>query len=877
MVVFLSLVAPPTPTPAIVSDSAPEGLTISDWGQIRQEYERHRHSAVPDGEGYKWRNHGQQWLIRFDGRGFSVQPDGGGWNWGLELVSYGFEGAEQVVEGKATISAAKNRLSYAWDETVEEWFVNDSRGLEHGFTFNERPAGEGERLQLRLAVRGDLRAETAGGQALRFVKETATVVNYAGLKVWDAAGLTLPARLDVTPTGQVLVFVDDRGAEYPITVDPIAQQAYLKASNPDAIDYFGESVAISGDTVVVGARFEGGNGVGVTPPSQGDNSRSSSGAAYVFVRTAGVWNQQAYLKASNSDAFDTFGFSVAVSGNTVVVAAFQEDSDGLGVNPPSQSDNSLFSSGAVYVFVRTAGVWNQQAYLKASNTDTFDGFGESVAVSGDTVVVGARFEDSNGVGVNPPSQSDNSTPDSGAVYVFTGFGSPPVADAGPDQSLSAGGPGGLAVTLDGSGSMDPDGDPLTYMWSGPFGTADGVSPTVQIPGGVHNVTLTVDDGRGGLDSDTVTITVKTIVVSPSALAFTLEKGAGGNSQPFTVQALGGTVRYSIARTASWLDSNPTDGESSGEKDTILAIVHPGNLRPGTYTARLVVNGPGVIRESVQVTLIVTGDPGGGGGDGTPKPFENGVVDTADFTPFGEPGHAVARQSAVSIFGEDFVAEGEFKAESVPLPTMLGGVMVTFDGIKAGLFLVSPGLIIAQLPAGVTLPTATMVITNGGAKAVSEPLEIQVAEYSPGVFTLSQDGGGQAIVVHAGTVDLAAAVGAVGDSRPAGEGDNLTIYANGLGPLDPPLKDGHNSCELDGVCLPDGSNVVLHHTLTTPVIRIGGVEVPAENVLFSGSSPGSVAVNEIVFTMPGGIPAGNAVSLTVEIGGVVSKEVTMAVE
>ena len=267
-----------------------------------------------------------------------------------------------------------------------------------------------------------------------------------------------------------------------------------------------------------------------------------------------------------------------------------------------------------------------------------------------------------------------------------------------------------------------------------------------------------------------------------------------------------------------------------------------------------------------------------GGLPIPTPLTNGVVDTADFIPFGEPGHAMAPKSLVSIFGSGFIPEGSFSASTIPLPTMLGGVMVTFDGIKAPLLLVRPDLIICQLPMGVTLPSATMVIDNGGfGKAASEPQEIQIAEHSPGIFTLSQDGNGQAIVVHAGTADLAAPVGTVGNSRPAGEGDNLTIYVNGLGPVDPPIADGANSCDPDGICLPDGSNVVLHRTLTTPIIRIGGVEVPERNVLFSGSSPASVGVNEVVFTVPAGLPSGDAISLTIEIGGVISKETSMAVE
>ena len=122
------------------------------------------------------------------------------------------------------------------------------------------------------------------------------------------------------------------------------------------------------------------------------------------------------------------------------------------------------------------------------------------------------------------------------------------------------------------------------------------------------------------------------------------------------------------------------------------------------------------------------------------------------------------------------------------------------------------------------------------------------------------------------------MGTVGDSRPATAGDFLTIYANGMGPVDPPIADGHDSCSPAGLCELPGSTLVLRHTTMTPVIRIGGVEVPAENVLFSGSSPASVGVNEIVFEMPPGVPTGDEVPITIEIGGVVSRDdVTMAVK
>ncbi len=194
-----------------------------------------------------------------------------------------------------------------------------------------------------------------------------------------------------------------------------AQQAYLKASNTDAGDGFGGSVAISGDTIVITATGEDSAATGVDG-NQSDNSVQDSGAAYVFVRSNGVWTQQAYLKASNTDLSDLFGASVAVSGGTIAIGAVQEDSNATGVNG-DDSDDSVRDSGAAYVFVRSSSLWTQQAYLKASNTDAIDLFGVSVAVSGDTIAIGAYLEDSNSTGVNS-DDSDNSIQDSGAAYVF---------------------------------------------------------------------------------------------------------------------------------------------------------------------------------------------------------------------------------------------------------------------------------------------------------------------------------------------------------------------------------------------------------------------------------------------------------------------------
>ena len=210
---------------------------------------------------------------------------------------------------------------------------------------------------------------------------------------------------------------DDSGAVYVFRRTGVAwvQEAYLKASNTGAEDYFGSSVALSGDTLVVGAFGEDSAARGVDG-DQDDNSAPSSGAAYVFRRTGAVWRQEAYLKASNAGAGDVFGSSVALSGDTLAVGAYLEDSAATGVGG-DQSDDTATDSGAVYVFRRTGTAWLQEVYLKASNTGALDAFGDSVALAGDTLAVGALFESSAAKGVDG-DQDDDGADASGAVYVF---------------------------------------------------------------------------------------------------------------------------------------------------------------------------------------------------------------------------------------------------------------------------------------------------------------------------------------------------------------------------------------------------------------------------------------------------------------------------
>ncbi|MEZ5301988.1 MAG: hypothetical protein R3F11_15285 [Verrucomicrobiales bacterium] len=236
------------------------------------------------------------------------------------------------------------------------------------------------------------------------------------------------------------------------------QQAYLKAGNAGAADRFGGAVAISGDTVVVGATGEdsGTSGVNSIPDEEG----KSNGAAYVFVRSGTAWSQQAFLKASNPVLDMEFGNTVAVSGDIVVVGSAEENSGSTGVD--STPDGSATNAGAAYAYARSGTAWSQLAYLKPANTGQGDRFAESVAVSGDTIVVGAPFEDSGSSG--PNAVPDENAADAGAAYVFEAgtpvegglrWGTPAIVRDGNQAQLRVIGEPGTTYTLYRSGSLAP--------------------------------------------------------------------------------------------------------------------------------------------------------------------------------------------------------------------------------------------------------------------------------------------------------------------------------------------------------------------------------------------------------------------------------------
>jgi hypothetical protein len=222
--------------------------------------------------------------------------------------------------------------------------------------------------------------------------------------------------------------------------DSWSQQAYIKASNTgrranadDPLadgDQFGSSLALSGDgnTLAVGAITEDSAATGVNG-NAADDSAQSAGAVYLFARTGNAWSHQAYVKGSNTEAADLFGYRVGLShdGTTLVAAGYDEDGPGRGVN--GDQGNGANGSGALYVFSRTGTAWQQNAYLKGSRSEGNDALGFSIAISGDgnTIVGGAGDESCLVGGVNPQGcntdkPADASGGSAGAAYVWVRSG-----------------------------------------------------------------------------------------------------------------------------------------------------------------------------------------------------------------------------------------------------------------------------------------------------------------------------------------------------------------------------------------------------------------------------------------------------------------------
>jgi hypothetical protein len=320
-----------------------------------------------------------------------VKVGQGAEHWTMSFRGYGY--GDDVIGNLDRVAprASLNRVEYRRGP-LTEWYVNGPVGLEQGFTLNQPPsAAKGQPLTIVLDLSGDLSAsvDQASTGLILSKDEGKPELHYAGLTAYDATGKNLPAWLELKGA-ELRLRVQDAGAKYPVIVDPVMQLAELTASDGVNGDALGISVAIDGNTIVVGA------------PGATINHSAGQGAAYVFVKPSTGWQdmtQTAKLTASDGLDGDAFGGAVGIAGNTIVVGACSQS--GMCNGP-----------GKVYVYTKPANGWhttsNFAAILAASDGLPNDGFSNEMSISedGSTVVVGAA------------NAAVNGQPSAGKVYVF---------------------------------------------------------------------------------------------------------------------------------------------------------------------------------------------------------------------------------------------------------------------------------------------------------------------------------------------------------------------------------------------------------------------------------------------------------------------------
>lgn len=371
---------------------AARGAVSTSLGAEQRVY---RVSAVPGGFGVS--SPAQHLRARFTRAGVSIGAGPAHLTLNLRAIGYG---SILTPVGTARLSAHRNRVLYAYRD-ASGWYANGPAGIEQGFTLTHAPnapnidgkGGARENagpLTVAIAVTGDLHASLANGaQGVVFGRHGTPVLSYDGLSATDADGHSLHSWLALSHR-TLLLRIDAQHARFPLRIDPFLQSAELTPSGGEEGDRLGESVAISGNTIVVGAPkfLVGAHG-----------SEEARGAAFVFTKSGSSWadatlSAELTAAGANEGFGEKFGQSVAITGETIAVGAPGAD----------------FEGGAAYIYVEPSSGWanaTQTAKLEPSRSSGGgEVFGSSLAISGNTIAVGA------------PGNERRASFGEGAVYLF---------------------------------------------------------------------------------------------------------------------------------------------------------------------------------------------------------------------------------------------------------------------------------------------------------------------------------------------------------------------------------------------------------------------------------------------------------------------------
>jgi hypothetical protein len=347
------------------------------------------------------------------------------------------------------------------------------------------------------------------------------------------------------------------GRAYVVPIDRSGNAVILQASDGGSGDQFGQSVAISGNTAVVGAPFNSEKG-------------TNAGAAYVFLRhTSGDWSQQQKLTGSDATVGNLFGAShIGIEGNTIVAGAYGYSYFNFNTN--STVDNS----GETYIFMRRGTVWNEQAILVGDNHAN-DEFGIGVAISGNSVIAGARKATASGVA------------SAGAAYVYRlscvpPYGSIAYIGTGTSATLCLGAAGHFQVghALNGSDGIGLE----SYQWrkngqpiSGATSRFYDISSVSAADAGSYDVF--VSNSCGGEFSAPATLAIHTFSLSPTSQNF----GVNGSNGIVNVTCTGSCSWTAVSQSSFITVNTGKSGTGNGTVGFTVAANPNSGQRTGTMT------------------------------------------------------------------------------------------------------------------------------------------------------------------------------------------------------------------------------------------------------------------------------------------------------
>jgi len=381
--------------------------------------------------------------------------------------------------------------------------------------------------------------------------------------------------------------------------------------------------------------------------------------------------------------------------------------------------------------------------------------------------------------------------------------------------------------------------------------------TASLQPGANTATITISNPLASPAQETVSVslTVAAVLsVTPATLNFPIQQGAAAQSQTLQIAGTAGATWQATATTSTggtWLSVSPASGQIPA---SLTVQANPGSLTVGTYQGSITISNPQASppQQSVSVNLTVTAAA-------PPSVPAAGVTDGAGFSA------KISGGGIGSIFGTGLAA-ATTAATNLPLPTTLGGVTVTMNGIAAPLFFVSPLQINFQVPWQLlSLSSATLTVTT--AIGTSPAITVTLTPAAPGIFTINTaNSATQGAIQFANTTTFAAPVGAIpgAASRPAPNGDILTIYCSGLGAVTNTPSSGSAA----------GSGTTLSNVVAPVTVTIGGQSAP---FLFAGLSPGFVGLFQVNVQFPTGVASGNVVLVVVSTASLNSNTATIGVQ